>query len=195
MPDGALGDLKIIELADMVAGPFCEGTVHRPGDGGSRDVDAAGGVADFTMNGRDRGRQGNRDDVMVPHNVYRCAGGDQWAAIAVNTEGEWRSLCENLGHPEWCADARFKDRPSRKAHEEELDGLIAAWTVARSPLDVMHTLLAAGVAATPVNNTEALCNDPQFLHRNYSVAVEHSVTGRSLLPGFPVYSARRRNRR
>jgi crotonobetainyl-CoA:carnitine CoA-transferase CaiB-like acyl-CoA transferase len=143
------------------------------------------GFADFTMNGRDRGRQANRDDVMVPHNVYRCAGDDQWAAIAVNTEDEWRSLCETLGHPEWCSDARFKDQPSRKAHEEELDSLIAAWTSMRSPIDVMYTLQAAGVAATPVNNTEALCNDPQFLHRNYTVAVEHSVTGAVPFAGLP----------
>jgi len=36
------------------------------------------GFADYNLNGRDRGKRGNRDDVMVPHNVYRCAGDDQW---------------------------------------------------------------------------------------------------------------------
>jgi len=53
------------------------------------------------MTGRDPGKRGNRDDVMVPHNVYRCAGNDQWAAIAVNTEMEWQALCTTLGHEEW----------------------------------------------------------------------------------------------
>jgi benzylsuccinate CoA-transferase BbsF subunit len=148
------------------------------------------GFADFTMNGRDRGRRANRDDVMVPHNVYRCAGDDQWVAIAVNTEDEWRLLCETLGHPEWCSDVRFKDQPSRKAHEEALDVLVETWTKTRSPIEVMHTLQAAGVAATPVNNTEALCNDPQFLHRNYTVAVEHPVTGTVPFAGIPgIFSA------
>jgi crotonobetainyl-CoA:carnitine CoA-transferase CaiB-like acyl-CoA transferase len=98
------------------------------------------GFADYNMNGRDRGRQGNRDDLMVPHNVYRCAGDDQWAAIAVNNEDEWRALCETLGHAEWLVDPRFTDQPSRKAHEETLDALIESWTTRRSPTEVMHTL-------------------------------------------------------
>ncbi len=38
---------------------------------------------DYFMNGRDRRQWGNRDDVMAPHNTYRCAGEDNWIAIAV----------------------------------------------------------------------------------------------------------------
>ena len=148
------------------------------------------GFADYNMNGRDRGRRGNRDDVMVPHNVYRCAGNDQWAAIAVNSEDEWRALCETLGYPQWLTDPRFSDRQSRKAHEETLDALIEAWTVQRSPVEVMHTLQAAGVAATPVYNTEGLCTDPQFQHRRYTVPIDHPVTGLIPAAGIPgIYSA------
>jgi len=148
------------------------------------------GFADYNMNGRDRGRRGNRDDLMVPHNVYRCAGNDQWAAIAANTEDEWRALCETLGHGEWLVDPRFKDQPSRKANEETLDTLIESWTIRRSPTEVMHTLQAAGVAATPVLNTEGLCTDPQFQQRNYTVAIDHPVTGSIPVAGIPgIYSA------
>jgi crotonobetainyl-CoA:carnitine CoA-transferase CaiB-like acyl-CoA transferase len=142
------------------------------------------------MNGRDRDRRGNRDDLMVPHNVYRCAGNDQWAAIAVNSEDEWRSLCEALGHAEWLVDPRFQDQPNRKANEEMLDTLIEGWTLQHSPTDVMHMLQAAGVAATPVLNTEGLCTDPQFQQRNYTRAIDHPVTGAIPAAGIPgIYSA------
>ncbi len=148
------------------------------------------GFADYNMNGRDRGRRGNRDDLMVPHNVYRCAGNDQWAAIAVNSEDEWRALCETFGQAEWLADPRFQDQASRKTNEETLDTLIETWTAQRSPVEVMHTLQAAGVAATPVLNTEGLCTDPQFLHRHYTVAIDHPVTGPIPAAGIPgIYSA------
>jgi crotonobetainyl-CoA:carnitine CoA-transferase CaiB-like acyl-CoA transferase len=127
---------------------------------------------------------------MVPHNVYRCAGNDQWAAIAVNNEDEWRALCETLGHAEWLVDPRFADQPSRKAHEGTLDTFIESWTMRRSPIEVMHTLQAAGVAATPVLNTEGLCTNPQFQHRNYTVAIDHPVTGPIPAAGIPgIYSA------
>jgi benzylsuccinate CoA-transferase BbsF subunit len=148
------------------------------------------GFADYNMNGRDRGKRGNRDDIMVPHNVYRCAGDDQWAAIAVNNETEWQALCKTIGHAEWLSDSRFKDQPSRKSNEAALDALIETWTRQRSPVDVMHILQAAGVAATPVYNTEGLCNDPQFQHRRYTVPIDHPVTGTVPAAGIPgLYSA------
>ncbi len=151
------------------------------------------GFADYNMNGRDRGRRGNRDDLMVPHNVYRCAGNDQWAAIAVNNEDEWRALCETLEHPEWLSDPRFKDRAGRRANEETLDGLIESWTARRSPVEVMHILQAAGVAATPVYNTEGLCTDPHFQQRNFTVEIDHPVTGAIPAAGIPgIYSALRK---
>jgi len=54
----------------------------------------------------------------------------------------------------------------------------------------MQALQAAGVAATPVYNTEALCNDPQFQHRGYTVPINHPVTGTTPAAGIPgLYSA------
>jgi len=67
-------------------------------------------IMDYAMIGRDRGRRGNQDDIMVPHNVYRCQGEDRWVAIAVESEEEWCNLCQATGHSEWLEDTRFQDR-------------------------------------------------------------------------------------
>lgn len=147
-------------------------------------------VMDYTMNRRDQGRRGNQDDVMVPHNVYRCRGEDAWVAIAVETEEEWQNFCHAAGHPEWAADARFRGRESRKAHEQELDQLITAWTRERDRLDITRLLQGAGVAATPVYDTESLIADPQFRHWNFLVTPGHPVTGDHPVAGIPgKYSA------
>jgi crotonobetainyl-CoA:carnitine CoA-transferase CaiB-like acyl-CoA transferase len=46
------------------------------------------------------------------------------------------------------------------------------------------------VAATPVHNTESLCNDPQFQHRDYTVTIDHPITGPIPAAGIPgIYSA------
>jgi benzylsuccinate CoA-transferase BbsF subunit len=142
-------------------------------------------VMDYVMNQRDKGRQGNRDEVMVPHNVYRCKGEDAWVAIAVETEEEWRALCGVVEHPEWLTDARFQDRAHRKLHEQELDVLLTAWTRERAHTEVMHLLQTVGVAATPVYDTESLVLDPQFQHRNFLVTPGHSVTGDLPVAGLP----------
>jgi len=103
-------------------------------------------IMDYVMNKRDRGRQGNHDEVMAPHNVYRCRGEDKWMAIAVDSEEEWQNLCRAVGHPEWLADKRFTDRRSRKAHEQELDALLTAWT--RDKESVLRQYQELGVERT-----------------------------------------------
>jgi len=147
-------------------------------------------ILDYVMNKRDQGRQGNSDEVMVPHNVYRCQGEDRWVAIAVDQEEEWRNLCRAVGHSEWLTDERFKDRQSRKAHEQALDTLLTAWTRERTQTEIMHLLQSVGVAATPVYDTESLIVDPQFQQRNFLVTPGHPVTGNLPVAGIPgKYSA------
>jgi benzylsuccinate CoA-transferase BbsF subunit len=147
-------------------------------------------IMDFMMNKRDRGRQGNRDELMVPHNVYRCQGDDRWVVIAVDNEEEWQNLCRTVGHSEWLTDKRFQDRQSRKAHEQELDALLTDWTRGRSHTEIMHLLQKAGVAATPVYDTESLIADPQFQQRDFLASPNHPVTGDHPVAGIPgKYSA------
>jgi benzylsuccinate CoA-transferase BbsF subunit len=147
-------------------------------------------IMDYFMNQRDQGRRGNQDAIMVPHNVYRCQGEDKWVTIAVESEEEWRNLCQAVGHPEWLEDKRFKDQKSRKAHEQELDALLTAWTREKSQTEIMHLLQNVGVAATPVYDTDSLIDDPQFQHRDYLVSPGHPVTGDHPVAGIPgKYSA------
>jgi crotonobetainyl-CoA:carnitine CoA-transferase CaiB-like acyl-CoA transferase len=108
----------------------------------------------------------------------------------VESEEEWRNLCQAVGRPEWLADKRFTERSSRKAHEQELDALLTAWTRERTQTEVMHLLQNAGVAATPVYDTDSLIADPQFQHRDFLVSPNHPVTGERPMAGIPgKYSA------
>ena len=82
---------------------------------------------DYFMNGRDRRQWGNRDDVMAPHNTYRCAGDDHsddhWIAIAVSNQSEWEALRTEMGNPQWARDAKYCDQLSRWKNRDELEGI------------------------------------------------------------------------
>ncbi len=130
-------------------------------------------MLDYTLNGVDRGRHGNRHPVYAPHGCYPCRaaaarpGEDAWVTIAVTREEQWPALCDALGRPELVTDARFATMAARKAHEAELDALIGAWTAARDRYDVMYELQAAGIAAGVVQTTRDLFLDPQLQHRGF----------------------------
>jgi benzylsuccinate CoA-transferase BbsF subunit len=140
---------------------------------------------EHTVNAHEPQPMGNRSPYASPHGVYRCQGDDQWCAISVFTEQEWRCLCRALDHPEWIEDERFADTVSRLRNADELDALVEDWTSGREPVDVMNTLQAAGVAAGVVaRSTDALA-DPQLRHLNAFVEVDHPVAGKRIYPGIP----------
>ncbi len=84
-----------------------------------------GAPMDYSMNRRLPRRLGNADAVLAPHACYPCKGEDQWIAISVHSEAEWRGLRQAMGNPAWAEDERFADMPGRKGHEQDLDRRIA----------------------------------------------------------------------
>ena len=143
-------------------------------------------VMDYLMNGKEHGRQGNHDPEMSPHSVYPASGYDQWVAIAVSNDDEWRAMCEVAGHPEWIENPKFADLKSRKKNEAELDSLISEWTKRESPYGIMHTLQEAGVSAAPVMSVFDLVASPHLLERGYFVDIDHPEVGPRMTPGIPV---------
>ena len=130
-------------------------------------------IMDYTMNGRVRTRNGNRDDIMAPHNCYRCKGGDKWVSIAVGNDEEWKALCHAMDKPELADDERFADQFNRWQHQDQLDVLIGEWTAQHTHYEVMDILQKEGVAAVPAFSNEELFNDPHCKDRECFVSVNH----------------------
>jgi crotonobetainyl-CoA:carnitine CoA-transferase CaiB-like acyl-CoA transferase len=133
-------------------------------------------MLDFFANGRVAERQGNRHPSAVPHGVYPCSGVESWVALSVWSDAEWVALVEVLGYPEWAHDARFRTILARKAHEPEIDSMLATWTCGRTREDVVTALRERGLRVAPVNSMADLFSDPQLAQRTWR-AVEHPVLG------------------
>ncbi len=142
-------------------------------------------LMDFIMNGRVRSRRGNRDDIMAPHNCYRCRGDDKWVSIAVSTEEEWQAFCHIMGNPDWTRDGKFSDARSRWQNQEELDRLVTEWTVNYTHYEVTGILQKAGVAAFPSLSNQEIFSDPHFKERKLAVEVEHPIMGKQVVLGAP----------
>ncbi|HZR98645.1 MAG TPA: CoA transferase [Chloroflexota bacterium] len=138
------------------------------------------------VNGKGPEPVGNDWPYAAPHNVYPCAGEDRWCAIAVETDEQWRRLCEQLGRPELANHPRYATHAARRERLVELDALVAAWTREREPHAVMRQLQAAGVPCGAVQLGEDLCRDPQYAARGTIVAVEHPTRGRMPLADVPL---------
>lgn len=140
-------------------------------------------LMDYTMNRRSPGRCGNEDDIMAPHNVYRCKGDDKWISIAVSTDAEWAALCRVMGNPAWAENPEFGNAFDRHRNREKIDRKISQWTMQYTHYELMEMLQKAGVAAMPSFDAEEILTDPHTIARNLFVTVDHPSLGKQTVMG------------
>ena len=134
-------------------------------------------LVDYTMNGRNRTRRANEDDILAPHNTYRCDGPDAWIAIGVEDDAQWRALCDVMGRRDLAADPRFADRYARWTHRAELDALLEIWTRTQSSTGLERRLQQAGVPASAVRDIRDLLEDEHLRARGVFASVPHPLLG------------------
>lgn len=138
-------------------------------------------VVHYSATGEVWTRQGNRSPEAAPHGVYPCQGDDRWCAITVLDELQWESLCRAAGRPEWVEDSRFRTLANRKLNEDELDALIAEWSIQFAPEELMALLQGAGVPAGVVFDEEDLVDkDPHLREKGFYRVLDKPCFGECL---------------
>jgi crotonobetainyl-CoA:carnitine CoA-transferase CaiB-like acyl-CoA transferase len=141
---------------------------------------AAEMLVEYSRNGIEMRRDGNRGPGASPQGVYRCQGEDDWVAIAALDNAARTALAGLIGQPELGPDeAGWRERA------DEIDKLIANWTARRSVADAVGALRGCRVAAAPVVTAASLLSDPQLLARGFWETVDHPVAGTFLCTGMP----------
>ena len=142
-------------------------------------------VMDYSMNGTQPERMGNRDPHMAPHGVFRSKGDDRWVSLSVRDETEWQRLCEVMGQPELGSDARFTTLTARKENEAALEEIVTAWTQEISAAEATQNLQQVGIPAYPSLDAIDMVNSPHVGARDYFVELEHPEVGTRRHMGIP----------
>jgi len=145
----------------------------------------AGQILEYQLTGKVPAPRGNRHPDFAPHGIFRCAGGEEhaWLALAAHSDDQWRALARALGLERLATDPRFIDLASRKANEDALDAELTR-ALATVPIDdAVARLRAAGVDTAPVNSAPAVLGDAQLQDRGYFVPIDRAVVGTHLYPG------------
>jgi crotonobetainyl-CoA:carnitine CoA-transferase CaiB-like acyl-CoA transferase len=99
-------------------------------------------------------RLGNRSGRFAPQGVYRCSGTDQWCALSVETDEQWKKLARMIGHESWTDEPRFSTAGSRSRHHDEIDRAITAWTVQLAGKEIEQQLNSAEIPAERVRRID-----------------------------------------
>ena len=142
-------------------------------------------VIDYSMNGHEPERIGNRDITKAPHGIFRCRDDDSWIALSVESDEEWRAMCAAVGKPEWAADEGLQTAEGRIANVHRLELALEEWTRSMPLKDAVDLLQAAGIAAAPVLRNDELLHDEQLIERGLVVTIDHLIVGPRRQLGLP----------
>jgi crotonobetainyl-CoA:carnitine CoA-transferase CaiB-like acyl-CoA transferase len=136
-------------------------------------------------------RQGNRNAAVPHQGVYDSAEPEQWVAIAVSTDAEWRALGSLIGDPEGWPEhvedvIRPPDASGPTAIEQRVEEVLASWCAGQDQKNAVSLLRAAGVMAEPVISSYDVDLNEQMDARAFWEEVDHPVVGTHRFPGWPV---------
>jgi crotonobetainyl-CoA:carnitine CoA-transferase CaiB-like acyl-CoA transferase len=152
-------------------------------------------VLEWTLAGYDqlgvvRNREGNRLPHSAPLDNY-LTGDGAYVCIVAGSDANFARLCRAMDRTDLVTDSRFTTLALRAKHGDEINGIVAEWTVAQSAEAVEAACIAHDVPVGTAYSAADIFADPHMAARGDLVTVEDPVVGpiRQQAP-FPRYVGR-----
>ncbi|MEO1014215.1 MAG: CaiB/BaiF CoA-transferase family protein [Pseudomonadota bacterium] len=192
-PDGEPGGepTKVgVAVSDLFAGMYAAAAIlaalrHAEATGEGQRLDVAlldcqiaalaNQASSYLATGVAPGRLGNAHPSIAPYQVVHAA--DAPFVVAVGNDSQFRAFAEAIGAPELADDPRFETNPARVRRRDDLNAAIGPALAARTANDWLLRLSEAGVPAGPINDIEAVLNDPHVKARGVLAGDISQVAG------------------
>jgi len=122
-----------------------------------------------SLRGEEPVHRGNRDARCAPQGVYPCQGKEQWLALSVRSDAEWRALCGVIGAPELAGLTAAE----RRARHDELDAALERWTRTQDAAAAQDALQACRIPAARMLDSDSVHWDPHLLARDAWDFLQH----------------------
>lgn len=127
---------------------------------------------------------GNDHPVSTPTGVQQTA--DGYLNLGVAGDGQWRSLCREIGRPELGEDPDFATVEARLHNRRQVRELLDPVFLGETTATWLKRLEAANIPAGPIYRMDEVFSDPQVAHLGMATTVEHVRRGPIRLVGTPV---------
>ena len=119
----------------------------------------------------------------APMAVLPCK--DGYVSFQFQSEAQWQSLVEVMGHPDWAENELFKDQWSRADNWDALSLLMGEWLSQHGKQEFFHAAQAKRCPVGPVNTAEDVLNSEHLAAREFFVEIEHPEIGKMTYPSAP----------
>lgn len=154
---------------------------HRTATGEGQEVEAAllpsalmvsnALLIDEAINGKDKGRVGNRGMAIGPSDLFRVEGG--WYLVQITGQPMFKRWCRLVDRQEWFEDPRFADDELRAENIEVLNERMAQWCEGKSVDEVTAELDKVRLPGSPVLSPRQVIADPHVTAMGYLKPVDY----------------------
>lgn len=128
--------------------------------------------------------QGNDHGTYAPYGTYKTK--DGYINIATATQKMWEALCQILDMEELKDDPRFIQNDERVKNKKKLREIIEKKLAEKNSFEWIEILNEKGIPCGPINSIDMVFNDPQVIHQEMIMEVDHPKSKRIKMIGFPV---------
>lgn len=141
-------------------------------------------ASSYLISGEIPKRWGTAHETIVPYQGFETK--DKYVIVAVGNDQLWIRFCGILGRPELAEDPRFKTNPLRVKNRRECISILADILRTRPRDEWLQLLNNGSIPCAPINSMDEVFRDPQVLHRNMLVEIDHPAAGKIKMVGIPV---------
>ncbi|AMY20247.1 MULTISPECIES: CaiB/BaiF CoA transferase family protein [Nocardiaceae] len=133
-------------------------------------------VPEWVVANYQRERSGATLPGIAPSNVYPTRDG-AWILVAANQDTVFARLADAMGQPELATDDRFRTHTARGERQQELDAMVADFTVRYDAHALESLLQDHAVPVGKIYRPADMLSDKQFAARDSIVETAHPVLG------------------
>lgn len=192
-PDGEPGGgpVKVgVALVDIITGLYASTAIlaalrHRDVTGYGQHIDLAlldclvAALANqshgYLVSGKVPARLGNAHPSIVPYEAFPTADGH--LVLAIGNDDQFRRFCAAMALPQLPDDPRFATNKARVEHRCELVPVLTEKFRQRTAKSWIDDLSSQGIPCGPINDLDAVFDDPQVRHRQVARSLPHSAAG------------------
>lgn len=127
---------------------------------------------------------GSAHPLSAPYQGFATA--DGYITIAAGNQSLWLATCKALHLDHLADDPRFINNDARAKHQTELVPLVEAALVTETTEHWIELIASHGVPCGPIYGVDQVLSDPQVLHRNMVLELDHPRLGKINVIGSPI---------
>lgn len=118
---------------------------------------------------------GNRRANYAPVNSFKVK--DGYVYIAGSKQKHWESLAKVMDRLDLLENPKFSTTTARKSNEDEIEGIVEAWTKNYEAADLVALLEAEAIPCAPVKGLKDVMHDPHVLSRESLITTTYPGLG------------------